>query len=110
MTDPITRIEVSRALAADPAEVFADPNGHVEIDASGMLMAAEGPPVQAAGDRFTMHMHRRSLRDLDWEAYDVEVVITTFERDREIAWTVEGRMKPPSRNPNKSLWVREGSL
>jgi hypothetical protein len=44
MTDPDdkpTRIEVSRLIAATPGEVFAvlrDPRGHVDIDASGMLM------------------------------------------------------------------------
>jgi hypothetical protein len=27
--------------------------------------------------------------------YDVTVVITTFEKDREIAWTIEGQIKPP---------------
>ena len=37
------RIEVSRLIAATPHEVFAvlrDPHGHVDIDASGMLMDA----------------------------------------------------------------------
>jgi hypothetical protein len=36
------RIEVSRRIAASPGEVFAvlrDPRGHVDIDASGMLIA-----------------------------------------------------------------------
>jgi hypothetical protein len=68
-----TRIEVSRLIAAPPGEVFAvlrDPRGHVDIDASGM----------------------------PWEDYDVEVVITVFVPDREIAWTIEGRMKPPLRH------------
>ena len=40
---PSTRIEVQRAIAADPAAIFAmlrDPKGHVAIDASGMLMDA----------------------------------------------------------------------
>lgn len=98
---PPTRIEVRRSMAATPAEVFAvlcDPAGHVDIDASGMLMDAEGDPVGSVGDRFTVHMDRRALGDLPWEGYDVEVVITAFERDREIAWTVEGRMRPPMRH------------
>jgi hypothetical protein len=30
--------------------------------------------------------------------YDVEVVITAFEPDREIAWTIEGTIKPPLRH------------
>ena len=104
MTDPEekpTRIEVSRVIAASPHEVFAvlrDPRGHVDIDASGMLMDATGEPVGAVGDRFTVHMDRRALGDLPWEDYDVEVVITVFVPDREIAWTIEGRLKPPLRH------------
>ncbi len=95
---PAERIEATRHIPATPAEVFAvltDPQGHVDIDASGMLMDAEGGPVSAVGDRFVVHMDREALGDLPWGAYDVEVVITAFEPDREIAWTVEGRLKPP---------------
>lgn len=96
-----TRIEVSRLISATPGEVFAvlrDPHGHVDIDASGMLMDATGAPVNEVGDRFTVHMDRRALGDLPWEAYDVDVVITAFEPDREIAWTIEGQLKPPIRH------------
>jgi Polyketide cyclase / dehydrase and lipid transport len=96
-----TRIEVSRLITATPGEVFAvlrDPRGHVDIDASGMLMDATGEPVSAVGDRFTVHMDRRALGDLPWQDYDVEVVITEFVPDREIAWTIEGRLKPPLRH------------
>src|SRR5580693_5868436 len=95
------RIEVSRDVAATPAEVFAvlrDPRGHVDIDASGMLMDTTGDPVTGVGDRFTVHMDRRALGDLPWEGYDVDVVITVFVPDQEIAWTVEGRMQPPLRH------------
>jgi uncharacterized protein YndB with AHSA1/START domain len=96
-----TRIEVTRVLAASPAEVFAilrDPHGHVDIDASGMLMDATGDPVSAVGDRFTVHMDRRALGDLPWQDYDVDVVITEFAPDQEIAWTIEGQLKPPLRH------------
>jgi Polyketide cyclase / dehydrase and lipid transport len=95
------RIEVARLIAASPSEVFdvlRDPRGHVDIDASGMLMDATGEPVSAVGDRFTAHMDRRALGDLPWEDYDVEVVITAFVPDQEIAWTIEGRIKPPLRH------------
>ena len=91
------RIEVSRLIAASPNEVFAvlrDPRGHVDIDASGMLMDATGEPVGAVGDRFTVHMGRRALGDLPWQDYDVEVVITVFVPNREIAWTIEGAQAP----------------
>ncbi|MDY7102967.1 MAG: polyketide cyclase [Actinomycetota bacterium] len=92
------RIEVQRAIAADPPAIFAvlrDPQGHVAIDASGMLMSADGEPAAAVGDRFVVHMDRDSLRDYDLGEYDVTVVISTLDPDREIAWTIEGVMQPP---------------
>ncbi len=95
------RIEVTRSIPATPAEVFAvlcDPQGHVDVDASGMLMAAEGEPVGAVGDRFLVHMDREALGDMPMGRYDVEVVITAFEPDREIAWTIEGTIKPQLRH------------
>jgi hypothetical protein len=95
MTDD--RIEVQRAIAAEPAEIFRvlrDPDGHVSIDSSGMLMAATGEPVGAVGDRFVVHMDREALNDYPLGLYDVTVEITAFEQDREIAWTIIGRMEP----------------
>jgi uncharacterized protein YndB with AHSA1/START domain len=85
------RLEVSRAIAADPATIFAllkDPNGHVAIDATGMLMSATGESPTAAGDSFVVHMDRDSLRDFDLGEYDVTVTYLTFEPDRELAWSV----------------------
>ncbi len=96
MTDQ--RIEVQRAIAAEPSAIFdllRSPDGHVAIDASGMLMWAEGDPATDVGDRFTMHMDRDSLRDFDLGEYEVEVVISAFEQDREVAWTIDGVMQPP---------------
>ncbi|MGI9646152.1 MAG: SRPBCC family protein [Ilumatobacteraceae bacterium] len=96
MTD--RRIEVDRTIAAEPAAIFdvlRRPDGHVSIDASGMLMSAEGEPVQAVDDRFVVHMDRDSLRDFDLGEYDVTVIITAFEQDREIAWTIDGSLQPP---------------
>jgi hypothetical protein len=92
------RIEATRLIPATPAEIFAvlcDPQGHVDIDASGMLMDAQGESVSAVGDRFLVHMDREALGDLPMGKYDVEVVITAFEPDREIAWTIEGTIRPP---------------
>ena len=46
------RIEVQRTIAADPSAIFrllCDPQGHVAIDSSGMLMDATGGPVAAVG-------------------------------------------------------------
>ena len=96
MTDE--RIEVQRPIAADAATIFkilCDPKGHVAIDASGMLMAATGESVGAADERFVVHMDRESLQDYPLGEYDVTVIITTFEQDREIAWTIDGALQPP---------------
>ena len=89
------RIEVERAIAAAPAAVFgvlADPQGHVAIDSTGMLMSASGGPVTAVGDTFVVHMDREALNDYPFGLYDVTVRIVTYERDAEIAWTVEGQL------------------
>jgi uncharacterized protein YndB with AHSA1/START domain len=91
------RIEVTRTIAAPAAEIFAvltDPQGHVAIDASGMLMDAEGGRVTAVGDEFLVHMDREGLGDLPLGRYDVTVTITRFEPDREIAWTILGTVRP----------------
>ena len=92
------RFEVQRTIAADPATIFAvlsDPHGHVAIDSSGMLMDATGDRVTAVGDRFVVHMDRESLNDYPMGRYDVTVVITTLDPEREIVWTIEGQIKPP---------------
>jgi hypothetical protein len=91
------RMEVQRTIAADPATIFrvlCDPQGHVAIDSSGMLLDATGDPVTAAGDSFVVHMDREALNDYPLGRYDVTVTITTFEPDREIAWTPLGRIRP----------------
>ena len=95
------RMEVQRTIAAEPAAIFAvlrDPHGHVSIDSSGMLMDATGEPADAVGDRFTIHMDREALNDYPLGKYDVTIVITKFEPDREIAWTIEGVIQPPIRH------------
>ena len=89
------RLEVARAIAADPAAIFrvlTDPQGHVAIDSSGMLQSATGERVSAVGDTFVVHMDRESLNDYPLGLYDVTVKIVTFEPDREIAWTPEGQL------------------
>ncbi|UMG91330.1 polyketide cyclase [Nocardioides sp. TF02-7] len=92
------RLEVQRLVAAPASAIFAvlsDPQGHVDIDSSGMLMDATGEPVGALGDRFVVHMDREALGDLPMGEYDVEVVIERFDRDREIAWSTIGTIRPP---------------
>jgi hypothetical protein len=89
------RLEVSRAIAAEAPAIFAvltDPDGHVAIDSSGMLMSATGDRVAAVGDTFVVHMDREALNDYPLGLYDVTVRIVAFEPDREIAWTIEGQL------------------
>ena len=91
------RLEVQRMIEADPAAIFrvlCDPQGHVAIDSSGMLMDATGAPVTAVGDTFVVHMDREALNDYPLGRYDVTVTITVLVPDREIAWTVKGRIRP----------------
>jgi len=91
------RIEVQRAIAADPSTIFrllCDPGGHVAIDSSGMLMDSSDEPVTAVGDSFVVHMNREALNDRPMGDYDVIVTIQTFVPDREIAWTVAGETRP----------------
>jgi hypothetical protein len=91
------RIEVQRTIPADAATIFkvvSDPDGHVAIDSSGMLMSSTGDPVKAVGDTFVVHMDREALNDYPMGLYDVTVTITAFEQDREIAWTILGQIKP----------------
>jgi hypothetical protein len=91
------RMEVQRTIKADAADIFrvvSHPQGHVAIDSSGMLMDATGEPARAVGDTFVVHMDREALNDYPLGLYDVTVKIKTFEQDREIAWTIEGQIKP----------------
>jgi hypothetical protein len=92
------RFEVQRTITADPATIFrvlCDPQGHVAIDSSGMLLDATGEPAAAVGDTFVVHMDREALNDYPLGKYDVTVTITTFVPDREIAWTILGQIQPP---------------
>lgn len=95
MTD---RIEVSRIIAAPPADIFGvlcDPQGHVAIDATGMLQDADGSPARGVGDSFVVHMDRAALNDFpELGRYDVTVSITQYDQDTLIAWTILGQLKP----------------
>ena len=75
--------------------MLCDPQGHVAIDSSGMLQGADGRAGRArSATRSSVHMDREALGDYDLGEYDVTVSIATYEPDREIAWTVLGRMRP----------------
>src|SRR3569833_554085 len=95
------RFQVSRHISAPPADVFAllcRPDGHVAIDSSGMLQSADGAPAAAVGDTFVVHMDRESLNDYPMGKYDVTVIITKFEPDALIEWTISGAIQPPIRH------------
>ncbi len=95
--ETLERMEVGRIIPAEAARIFAllcDPKGHVSIDSSGMLMDSTGAPATKVGDEFVIHMDRAALNDFPMGRYDVTVHITTFEPDREIAWTIQGQIKP----------------
>jgi hypothetical protein len=92
------RFEVQRTIPADAATIFrtlCDPQGHVAIDASGMLQSADGEPAKAVGDTFVIHMDREALGDFpQMGKYDVTVTITGYEQDRFITWEVSGENFP----------------
>ncbi|MER8032080.1 SRPBCC family protein [Streptomyces bauhiniae] len=95
------RFEVTRQMAASPStifEVLRSPQGHVAIDSSGMLQSAEGDPVSAVGDQFLVHMDREALGDLPMGRYDVTVIITRYEPDTLLEWTISGTIQPPIRH------------
>jgi len=95
--ETVERFEVSRTIPAPAAAIFAvlrDPQGHVDIDSSGMLQDFTGEPASAAGDTFVIHMDRESLGDVPLGHYDVTVTIRTYEEDREISWTILGAVRP----------------
>ncbi|HVT64445.1 MAG TPA: SRPBCC family protein [Mycobacteriales bacterium] len=97
----VERFEVERTIQATPAEVFAvlsSPDGHVAIDSTGMLQWAEGERVRAVGDEFVVHMDRESFNDYPMGKYDVTVIITKYEPDALIEWTISGKIQPPLRH------------
>jgi hypothetical protein len=91
------RFEVQRTIPAEPAAVFAvitSPEGHVAIDASGMLQSSTGEPAKKEGDTFVIHMDREALGDLPMGKYDVIVTFTAFEQDSFVTWEVSGEGFP----------------
>jgi hypothetical protein len=91
------RFEVQRTIPVDPSTIFgivSSPDGHVAIDASGMLQSFTGSAATAEGDTFVIHMDRESLGDLPMGKYDVTVTITGYEQDRFITWEVSGEGFP----------------
>ncbi len=89
---------MTRTIPADPTTIFAvlcDPQGHVSIDSSGMLMFGLRQARRAVGDTFDIKMHREALNDFPLGAYEVTIRITEFVPDAEIAWTVLSPIADP---------------
>lgn len=95
----VERLSASRPIAASAAAIFAvlsDPRGHVAIDSSGMLQSApDARRVAAVGDQFVVNMDRESLGDLPLGRYAVTNIVTRYEADRLLEWSISGVIQPP---------------
>ena len=94
-----TRLELTRSINAPAAAIFAvitDPAGHVKIDGSGMLVAAQdSTPMTGVGDSFIMNMDREALGDIPLGKYEVRNTVTAFVADEVFEWNVGGVDQPP---------------
>jgi hypothetical protein len=94
------RISATRRIAAPASKIFeivSSPDGHIQIDGSGMLEASpEAKPLTAVGDTFDMDMDRTPLNDIpNLVKYNVRNTVTQFVPDRLIEWTVGSADRPP---------------
>jgi hypothetical protein len=92
------RLSVSRQLAASASRIFALltlPQGHVDLDGSGMLLAApDARRLAAVGDTFEIHMDREPLGDVPMGKYTVLNTVTDIEPDRRLEWNVVALGRP----------------
>ncbi len=111
------RITVSRRIAAPADRIFAivaDPRRHVDIDGSGMLVAApDAKPLRAVGDTFEMNMEREPLGDIPLGKYTVINTVTSIVPGVEVAWTVAppgqpsvGHVGATTSNPSTTTRLR----
>ena len=93
------RVSASRRIPASASHIFGlitDPNMHVEIDGSGMLMAApDATALQAVGDSFIINMDREALGDIPMGKYTVKNTVTRITPDAELEWNIGGLEHPP---------------
>jgi uncharacterized protein YndB with AHSA1/START domain len=87
------RVSASRRIAAPADKLFqivSNPNGHVEIDGSGMLVAAPGArQLTAVGETFDMDMDREPLGDIpDMGKYQVSNTVTQIVPNRLFEWGI----------------------
>jgi len=88
----LERVSVHRNIGAPAARIYAlitDPRMHVEIDGSGMLMAApDAKRLERVGDTFEMDMDREPLGDVPMGKYKVINTVTKIVPDRALEWNV----------------------
>lgn len=94
------RVTVTRTIGAPASriwELVSNPQGHVDIDGSGMLEAAEDArPLTAAGDTFDMKMDRTPLNDIPGLVkYEVRNTVTRLEPESLIEWSVGSKGSAP---------------
>ncbi|HEX5588618.1 MAG TPA: polyketide cyclase [Acidimicrobiia bacterium] len=94
------RVSVTRRIAAPAEKLFlivSSPDGHVQIDGSGMLVAApDAEQPTAVGDQFDMDMDREPLGDIpEMGKYQVRNTVTQIVPNRLFEWTIGGKDWPP---------------
>jgi len=93
------RVSVTRRIAA-PAHVLfqivSSPEGHVQIDGSGMLeLAPNSRQLTAVGETFDMNMDREPLGDIPGMGkYQVRNTVTQIVPDRLFEWGIGGADRP----------------
>jgi uncharacterized protein YndB with AHSA1/START domain len=97
---PSDRVSATRRIAAPASTLFrivSNPNGHVQIDGSGMLEAApDARQLTAVGETFDMDMDREPLGDIpDMGKYKVRNTVTQIVPDRLFEWNIGGVDRPP---------------
>jgi uncharacterized protein YndB with AHSA1/START domain len=95
-----TRVTVERRIDAPTQRIFeivSDPNGHVQIDGSGMLVAApDAKPMTQVGDTFDMNMDREPLGDFpEMGKYQVLNTVTQIEPGTLFEWNVGSKEHGP---------------
>jgi AcrR family transcriptional regulator/GNAT superfamily N-acetyltransferase len=93
------RVAATRRVAAPATTIFGlitDPQGHVRVDGSGMLVAAgRTERLTSVGDAFEMDMDREALGDLPMGRYRTRNVVTRIAPGECLEWSVgspDGRM------------------
>jgi hypothetical protein len=93
------RISATRRIPAPAGRIFAvvtDPQGHVDIDGSGYLVArTAGRRLTGVGDVFEIDMYRDATG-----AYHVINTVTRFEPDAVLEW----RPQAPDKEPIGHVW------